>query len=675
MPRSSPPLAGAHGRARRASAAAAVVLTLVLPAGCSLFGGPDPRGAAETLADALVAGDVSQVPFDGSTGEAATTSIRTAMGDLATTSRTVTVGDVTTAPEDDHSASATLRWTWDVPGTADWSYETTAQLALAGDEAWHVQWSPTMIEPQLTATEHLATRRVQPPRADITGAGGSVLMTERDVYRFGIDKTRIPPEQSEASAAALAGALDVDATGYVTSVGQAGPEAFVPAITLRVDDPLVAAASAAAATIPGAVRLPDTAVLAPTAEFARAILGTVGPATAEIVEQSKGRVAATDTVGLSGLEQRYDEQLSGTPGLSIRAVGTDAAGAATAREVFTQPPTPGTPLAVTLHVAAQQAAESTLTDEASPAALVAVRPSTGDVLAAATNKAAGGQALATTGRAAPGSTFKIVTALALLRAGLTPESIVPCTPSVTVDGRQFTNYSDYPSDQLGQITLRAAVAHSCNTAFISQVNTVSQQDLVDAAAALGVGVDVDMGLPAFLGSVPAEAQGTEHAASMIGQGRIEMAPLDMAIVMASVVQGTAVVPEIVERPTAGEQPPTSTGADPTGSGASATSTLPATPEASSAPLTAAEADALRSMLGAVVSEGSGRALAGSGVTMAKTGTAEYGTDTPPATHGWMVAARGDLAIAVYVQDGESGSTAAGPLIARFLASVGDLLEG
>ena len=54
--------------------------------------------------------------------------------------------------------------------------------------------------------------------------------------------------------------------------------------------------------------------------------------------------------------------------------------------------------------------------------------------------------------------------------------------------------------------------------------------------------------------------------------------------------------------------------------------------------------------------------------LAKTGTAEFGDRTPPQTHAWMVAVHGDLAVAVFVDDGESGSRTAGPLLEAFLRS-------
>jgi cell division protein FtsI/penicillin-binding protein 2 len=76
---------------------------------------------------------------------------------------------------------------------------------------------------------------------------------------------------------------------------------------------------------------------------------------------------------------------------------------------------------------------------------------------------------------------------------------------------------------------------------------------------------------------------------------------------------------------------------------------------------------------AVVTVGSGSFLAGlPGEVGAKTGTAEYGQPGPSGdlpTHAWMIATRDDLAVAVFVQTGESGSRTAGPLLERFLTSV------
>lgn len=70
-----------------------------------------------------------------------------------------------------------------------------------------------------------------------------------------------------------------------------------------------------------------------------------------------------------------------------------------------------------------------------------------------------------------------------------------------------------------------------------------------------------------------------------------------------------------------------------------------------APLTTAEAASLRQLLHAVVTSGSGRVLAPAGVEVAKTGTAEYADGAATKKYTWMVAGRGDLAVAVFVRTG------------------------
>jgi cell division protein FtsI/penicillin-binding protein 2 len=215
---------------------------------------------------------------------------------------------------------------------------------------------------------------------------------------------------------------------------------------------------------------------------------------------------------------------------------------------------------------------------------------------------------------------------------------------VTVDGKSFENYDDYPASQLGRITLREAVAYSCNTAFLSSRERLGDGDLADAAASLGFGVDQDLGFPAYFREVPPPRSETEAAAGLIGHGTVLASPLAMATVAASVQAGRTVVPHLLE----GFEP----------------SADPATP------LTPDEAGSLRELMRAVVTEGSGSFLGDvPGSVGAKTGTAEYGEPGPdgePATHAWMIATRADLAVAVFVETGESGSSTAGPLLERFL---------
>jgi cell division protein FtsI/penicillin-binding protein 2 len=212
-----------------------------------------------------------------------------------------------------------------------------------------------------------------------------------------------------------------------------------------------------------------------------------------------------------------------------------------------------------------------------------------------------------------------------------------------VDGKTFTNYDDYPSGALGDIPLRAALANSCNTAFISQAGRLQGTDLFDAGVSLGIGIDHDLGFPAYFGSVQPSTSKTEAAAQLIGQGTILASPMVMAAVIGSAQSGRLVVPRLVE------------GVD------------VSAPEGAK-PLEPAEAQALRSMLRSVVTDGSGRGLADvpGPPVIAKTGTAEFGSGNDLQTHAWMIAAQGDLAVAVFVEVGASGSGTAGPVLEAFL---------
>ena len=638
-----------------------MLLTLVLAvAGCGILPlkpNSEPDGntaerAAAALAAGLSAKDLSPLPFIGSAGPAVNDLFKPLIAGMGPLKPNVTVASVS---RDGSSATARLSFTWAFPGVPEqWTYATDARLSKESGGQWKTSWQPNIVQPQLDGTNRLSQRRLYPERGELRGEGGDPIVVERPVFRIGIDKSKVSDDGAKTSAIRLAKVVKINAKAYAKKVAAAGGSAFVPAIVLRMDAPDLPRGSKIRA-IPGALSIRTGQMLAPTRDFARPVIGIVGEATKENIDESGGAVVAGDQVGLTGLQKRYDQQMRGTPGVQVRLAAAKSSGssaspsptpspAAEAEPVvlFEAKPLPGKPLTTTLNVDLQKLAEKTLAKTKPASALVAIRPSTGAIVAAANGEGNRGQSLATVGRAAPGSTFKVVSALALLRADLTPNSAVRCSPTVTVDGRKFSNYSDYPRSERGRITLRTALAQSCNTAFIGQRRKLDRSSLADAAGSLGFGIDYDVGFPSFFGSAPNDPTATGGAAAMIGQGKVEASPMAMAAVVASVAAGETVIPHLID-------------------GQQATS--------KGKPLTDQEARQLRGMMRAVVNDGSGRVLgnlAGPAV-LAKTGTAEYGASKPLKTHAWMIAAQGDLAVAVFVNDGESGSQTAGPLLRTFLA--------
>ncbi|MBO0897540.1 penicillin-binding transpeptidase domain-containing protein [Arthrobacter sunyaminii] len=626
---------------------------------------PSPDDAAAALAEGLSNADVSASSFTAGTPAQVNTELETLLAGMGPVRPAVTVAGIDEDAENDDAAAVRLAYAWDVnmDSAPDWSYESTAQLRRGEDDAWQVQWAPSVLFESLADGDHLVRTTSPGLRADILDRNGQPLMGSRPVLRIGINKPDIPEDRQAASATALAELAGLDPAGYAAQVAASGPEAFVEAIVQRqeADGPVTPEALAG---IPGALSIPDSRVLAPTRTFARALLGTVGEATAELIEESEGRLSAGNQTGLSGLQQQYDEQLQGTPGVAVTLENTSGNNI-----VFSINSEDGTALQTTLDPRLQSLAEGILEDEPSASAIVAIQPSTGDVLTVANGPGSEGQQTALLGQYPPGSTFKIATSLALLRQGVTPDSSLSCPAELSVDGRKFNNAGSYPAAFVGEIPLRDAFAQSCNTAFINTRDTVPQDALASAAQDLGIGVSASMGVPAFFGSVPEEADGTAHAASMIGQGEVLVSPLALAVAAASVGKGERVTPLLV---TPGPEAETA-GAE------SGSSSAPASPSPSPAPtgagdaggagaFTAAEGASLRDMMRGVVTDGGANMLVdvpGEPV-LAKTGTAEFGSETPPRTHAWVVAVQGDLAVAVFVAEGELGSTSGGPLMKAFL---------
>src|SRR5690606_11070252 len=132
--------------------------------------------------------------------------------------------------------------------------------------------------------------------------------------------------------------------------------------------------------------------------------------------------------------------LAGRPGLEVVAAPVEEAPEGTPTTVlYEQAAVDGEAVRVTLDETVQHAADATLADVDFPSALVAIRVSDGHVVAVANGPGTGGLDIATQGRYAPGSTFKVVTTAALLQQGLDPDETVGCPAEAVVDGRAFTN--------------------------------------------------------------------------------------------------------------------------------------------------------------------------------------------------------------------------------------------
>ncbi|CAN5680365.1 penicillin-binding transpeptidase domain-containing protein [soil metagenome] len=589
------------------------------------------REAADAVAAAWQDGDLASAPFaDPAGAQTAYDEIVAGLGGVDPETAAVNAVE-----RDGDEGRATIEVTW--PFGEGWTYTTALALTDDGDD-WTATFAPTLVHPDLGAGDRLAAERTRGERGEVLGRDGAAIVSAQAVVEVGVQPSRAT--EVDALAATLAEVLDVDGAALAERIRVAAPEVFVPVITLRRAD--YEAVRDRVQPLPGTVFRESTLSLSPDREFARALLGTVGPVTAELIEGSDGRLAAGDIAGRSGLQARYDAHLAGTAGVRVTRIPAEGEPV----ELFAVAPTDGADLAVTVDPAVQQAADDALA--ASTAgngsnALVAVDTTTGEILAVANTPITGANR-ALTGRYAPGSTFKAVSTLALLGTGLTPEESVPCPATANAAGREFRNFGGFA---LGAVAFAEDFAQSCNTAFVGLSARLEPGDLREAGASVGLGGDWTIGTSAFTGDVPVEDSAVELAAATIGQGRVLASPVAMAQVAATIARGAWLAPQLVT------QPAPEPGAD----------EVP-TPDA-------ARLDTVRDLMRSVVTDGSASALAdvGGEPVHAKTGTAEYGTEVPPRTHAWLIGFQGDIAFAVLVEDGISGSDAGVPIAETFLRAL------
>jgi cell division protein FtsI/penicillin-binding protein 2 len=545
------------------------------------------------------------------------------------------VGDVS---EQGDRASASVRVSWTVPAIGGFAYTTTVKLRDAPRDGWVVDWAPTAVHPRLRAGTRLGTVRTPQGRGRLLDRNGFALVEERPVKRVGVIAGEI--SDPAATAQAIADVVEIDPRPFQRAIENGGRVQFVEAISLRPED--YAPLEGEIVAIPGARVLDATAQLAPARGFGRALLGDVRELSAEQLRRLGPQYAVGDAGGQWGLEAAFERELAGSASRAIVIRGADGNPRATLKRTSGERAADvTTTLDADVQAAAEQALDEALgDDEEARAALVAVQPSSGDVLAAANRPLEDSFNRAFDGQYPPGSTFKVVTTDALLSAGIVrPDTTVDCPTTIDVGGRQFKNFEGGGG---GEELFSSAFAESCNTAFVGFADKLRAGALPQAGRAFGLGARFDLPVPAYGGQVPEPRDLTATAAAMIGQDRILASPLGMAGVIATVADGSWRPPRLV--------------AD--------------DPRVDGTPLDAAITEQLRDLTREVVTSGTGTALAVlAGEPHGKSGTAEYGSGDPPPTHAWFIAYRDDVAVAVLVEGGVAGGEVAAPIAADFFENL------
>ena len=426
------------------------------------------------------------------------------------------------------------------------SVRWTSQLALqrAGG-VWRVVWTPQTVHPELRAGFGWRIDEIPASRAPILGLDDEPLTALSDMQVVGIEPRRIEDRPRLRQTVAQYAPDALDTLDALLARDDLHPTWFyeltrLPATgSADVVDQLDA--------VPGVVVREEKARAARSDGFAQHVLGRVDPAD---TGGSDGGTEEPTSVGRYGLEQVFDDELTGHGGR--RVVITEPDGEVHAL-VATVAEDPADPVHTTLDAVVQQAVENALVGAAHPTAVVLVDPRTGEIRAVAARPLTGYDR-ALEGRYAPGPGFRLVTAAALLTAGHSPDEQVDCPSTTVAGGRRVANPGGV---ELGTTTLREAVMGGCDTTLARLAADLPPGVLTETAVTMGFRDTFDLPLDTVDASFPDPVDAGERAVAAVGLGRVLASPLQMATVVAAAGTGIWHAPALLRSaPDNGSRPVT-----------------------------------------------------------------------------------------------------------------------
>jgi len=455
-------------------------------------------------------------------------------------------------------------------------YLITVLFSVLAVSFWVLQVVQHPKYEELAENNHQRTLALRAPRGLVFDRDGRVLVVNRHSYSISI--VREHSKDLNRTIEMLASVLKLDEEGVRTIVDRHRREPSYRPITIVQDASLAQVAAVTARRLD--TELPDVVVeQVPTRRYpetlAAHLFGYVGEVSDKDVSEGD-KLKSGDIVGQAGIEKVYNALLMGDDG--ARRVVVNSVG----REIRTleeDDPTEGKRLQLTIDYDVQKAVEDAFKATPFNGAAVVLDPKDGGVLAFASlpaydpNAFASGIDRATwaslntdelrplndraiQGRYSPGSTFKMAVGLAGLEEGvITPEFRVSCAGHANFYGRDFKCWK---KGGHGSVDLRRAIEQSCDVYFYTVGNMVGVDKINKWATLLGLGVKSGIDLPNEVqGLVPSTEwkrekmhekwYAGETISVSIGQGQVSVAPVSMAVYMATLANGgTRVTPHLLK---------------------------------------------------------------------------------------------------------------------------------
>ncbi|WP_303813136.1 penicillin-binding protein 2 [Sandarakinorhabdus limnophila] len=443
---------------------------------------------------------------------------------------------------------------------------------LAGRMAWLAVFEGETY--QLRAQANRIQDRLIPPRRGwiVDRQGKPIAMNSPD-YRLELRPAEV--EDLDTTLVAIRAVLDIDLAEYARIRDDVRTQpSFMPVVVRQnLSWREFAACNVRLATLPGVTPVQSFSRFYPEADYFAHLVGYVGAPTPEQYREQKNPLLIYPgfRIGKDGIERFADKQLRGTAGSS--RVEMTARGELV-RELGTNADTPGDTLRLTIDRDLQDYAARRLGDNS--ASVIVMDCITGDVLCMVSmpaydpnifsrrvparlwnalqkddhtpllNKSA-------MGLYPPGSTFKMVTTLAALEAGVDPGDTVGCSGAYRLGNNTWHCHARRGH---GGVNMHRALPLSCDTYFYVMGRKVGIDAIATMARRLGLGQEYPLPLPGQTkGIVPDKAwkqrrygkdwREGETLNGAIGQGYIVTNPLQLAVMTARLASGREVMPRLI----------------------------------------------------------------------------------------------------------------------------------
>ncbi len=430
---------------------------------------------------------------------------------------------------------------------------------------------------RLLADENRINIRLIPPaRGLIHDRRGVLLAGNEQNYRIVMVREDAGDPKQAIARLGLLVELDPDKTEQaLEELERRSP--FVPVtVADRVSWQEVARVAVNAPVLPGIMPEVGLSRIYPLGPDFAHVIGYVGPVSdydlARLDDQDPLLQIPRFQVGKAGVERKLERRLRGKAGtrqIEVNAVGR------VMRELNRKEGTPGQNVQLSVDQALQNFVQARLGEES--AAAMVMDTETGDLLAIGStpsfdpNKFVHGissadyKALldnpyrplankAAQGTYPPGSTFKMVVALAALEEGvIDPDETVTCTGYIEASGRRFHCWK---RGGHGRVDMVKSLRESCDVYYYDIAQRVGIEKISNMARRLGLGLKHDLPLSGVArGLAPTKAWKREHRGAdwligdtinaSIGQGYVLASPLQLAVMTARIASGRAVVPRLV----------------------------------------------------------------------------------------------------------------------------------